>query len=33
MASFSFHFWASGSKKKDMGEMRAQAPAKRKEQA
>lgn len=32
VAFFSFHFWAVGSKKKEIGEMRAQAPAKRKEQ-
>lgn len=32
LAFFSFHFWAEGSKKKEIGEMRAQAPAKRKEQ-
>lgn len=33
LAFFSFHFWTEGSKKKEIGEMRAQAPAKRKEQA
>lgn len=33
LAFCSFHLWARGSKKKETGESRAQAPAKRNEQA